>query len=146
MYQKKKFDKYWQGFERSLIECEIKEGRLFKIVSEGEIACVFSVNYQVPLLWGEKNKDPAIYLHRIVTNEKFKGKGCVIIIADWVKKSTLTINKKYIRMDTFGDNKELVDYYIRCGFYFMGFLDIQNIEGLPIHYKGARLGLFEMIV
>ena len=39
-YQKRVAKKHWKGFERSLIESEIKENRQWKIMIDGQIACV----------------------------------------------------------------------------------------------------------
>ncbi len=44
-FQKTVFDKHWQGFERSLIEREISENRLWKIVEADEVVCTFSIAF-----------------------------------------------------------------------------------------------------
>lgn len=55
-FQKVVFDKHWLGFDDSLIEKEISENRLWKIVEADEIACIFSIVFSDPLIWGEKEK------------------------------------------------------------------------------------------
>ncbi len=54
IFQKTKFNKHWQGFERTLVETEISENRQWKIVIDEQIACIFAVTYEDVLIWGEK--------------------------------------------------------------------------------------------
>lgn len=143
-FQKTKFNKHWQGFERSLVETEIKENRQWKIVIDGNIACIFAVTYEDVLIWGEKSNDPAIYIHRIVTNPTFRGNNFVIHIIHWAKEFCKYNNKQFIRMDTWGDNDALIQHYTKCGFSFLGLTTLQKSEGLPKHYEGACLSLFEI--
>ena len=142
-FQKIKFNKHWQGFEISLIETEIQENRQWKIVIDETIACIFAVTYEDELIWGEKNNDSAIYIHRIVTNPAFRGNNHVNIIVEWAKEFCKNNNKQFIRMDTWGDNPKLIDYYVKCGFNYLETVDLDNTEGLPSHYKGS-LALFEI--
>ena len=145
-FQKTVFNKQWQGFERSLVETEIAEGRQWKIVSEGKVLCIFAITFNDPLIWNEKDKDPAIYIHRIVTNPRFRGGAYVREIVKWSKDYARSINKKYIRMDTWGDNEKLKEYYVSCGFEYLGITRMENTDGLPKHYEGLSLSLFEIQV
>lgn len=143
-YQKTKFNKHWQPFERSLIEMEIQENRQWKIIVDGQAACIFAVTYQDPEIWGEKNSDPAIYLHRIVTDPAFRGQNFVKKIAAWAIQFGKDNNKKYVRMDTWGDNQNLIDHYISSGFDFKGIITPEQSSALPAHYTGITLSLFEI--
>ncbi len=137
---------HWLPFERSLIEKEIAEGRQWKIVIDGEIACIFMSAYSDPNIWGEKDADPAIYLHRIVTNPRFRGRNFVAIIVDWAKEHGKMLDKQFVRLDTWSDNLRLKEHYLRCGFQFVGVVTPTNLGTLPSHYAGISLGLFEMFV
>ena len=142
-YQKRKGYELWPQFSRQLIETEIKEKRHWKIMEGDVIVCIFSVMYNDPIIWGEKDKDPAIYLHRITTNPSFKGKGMMEVIKHWAVEHAKLNNKKYLRMDTWGNNEILRNYYINCGFNYIGQQHLQKVEGLPEHYGGSLLSLFE---
>jgi ribosomal protein S18 acetylase RimI-like enzyme len=146
IFQKTKFNKHWQGFERTLVETEISENRQWKIVIDEQIACIFAVTYDDVLIWGEKSNDPAIYIHRIATNPAFRGQHFVKAIINWANAFCKLNNKKFIRMDTWGDNEPLIAYYQSCGFQFLGLTTLQKSEGLPKHYEGACLSLFEIEV
>jgi ribosomal protein S18 acetylase RimI-like enzyme len=144
-YQKTVFNKQWEGFERSLIETEIKENRQWKMLIDGEVACIFVLTFNDALFWKEKDKQPSIYIHRIVTNPKFRGGYFVNDIIIWAKAYCKANQKDFIRLDTWGDNPKLIAYYVKCGFTFLEIIDLDNTEGLPKHYKGT-LALFEMVV
>jgi hypothetical protein len=143
-FQKTKFDKHWQGFERSLVEIAIKENRQWKVIIDQNITCIFAITYEDELIWGEKNKDSAIYIHRIVTNPAFRGNNHIKIIIDWAKDYCKNNDKQFIRMDTWGDNQKLIDYYQNCGFAFLGLTTLEKSDNLPKHYEGAYLSLFEI--
>lgn len=144
-FQKTVFEKQWEGFERSLVETEIGEGRQWKLEIDGEIACVLAVNYSDVLFWQERDSEPAIYLHRIATNPKFRGQSLMLDIVNWGKNYCKTHKMDYIRLDTWGDNPRLIDYYVRSGFTLLKVIDLDNTAGLPKHYKG-KLALLEMKV
>lgn len=145
-FQKTVFDKHWQGFERDLIEQEIAESRQWKIVIDGQVACIFAITFNDPLIWKERDQDPSIYIHRIVTNPDFRGGAFVKKIVEWAKGYAKSIDKKYIRMDTWGDNEKLREYYVSCGFDYLGITVMKNTQGLPQHYEGISLSLFQIEV
>ncbi|NEU08030.1 GNAT family N-acetyltransferase [Flavihumibacter sp. R14] len=145
-FQKTVSSKQWQGFERSLVEKEIGEKRQWKIMEGDQIACIFAITFNDPLIWNERDKDPAIYIHRIVTNPDFRGGSYVREIARWAQGYARSIDKKYVRMDTWGDNQKLKDYYVSCGFGYLGVTVLRDTSGLPKHYEGLTLSLFEIPV
>lgn len=142
-HQKKVFNKHWQGFSRELIETEIEENRQYKILVDGVVACVFAVTFDDKLIWGDRDKD-SIYIHRIVTHPEYRGYSFVKEIIKWAKEFALNRSIKFIRMDTWADNKKLLDYYTGCGFDYVGVVTMEKTEGLPKHYEGISLSLFEI--
>lgn len=143
-FQKTKFDKSWLPFDRTMIEREIAEKRLWKIVIDEKIACIFSIAFEDPLIWKEKSAEPSIYIHRIVTNPEFRGQKFVPKITEWARGYARSIGKNFIRMDTWGDNQKLLDYYVSCGFEFLGVITPTKSAELPKHYDGITLSLFEI--
>ena len=137
---------HWLPFERTLIEAEIEQGRQWKIVLDGEVACIFVTAYADPDIWGEKDADPAVYLHRIVTNPAFRGRNFVFVINQWAKGHAKQLGKKFLRLDTWSDNLRLKEHYLACGYAFLGVVTPTNLANLPSHYDGISLGLFEMAV
>ncbi|KAA5537106.1 GNAT family N-acetyltransferase [Taibaiella lutea] len=145
-FQKQVSTKQWRGFERALVETEIQKGLQYKIIINGAVACIFAIAYNDEIFWGAKDLQPSIYLHRIVTNPTFRGHSFVKVIIEWAKEYCKENNRQFIRMDTWGDNQRLIDYYITCGFEHTETILLSNTEGLPAHYTAMELALFEIEV
>lgn len=145
-HQKKVFNKHWQGFSRQLVQQEILENRQYKIVINGEVAAIFAVTFNDPEIWEERDAQPSIYIHRIVTHPNFRGYGFVNHIIIWAKEYAKSHQIEFIRMDTWADNEKLLAYYTRCGFNYVGSIDVKANSGLPKHYEGISLNLFEIAV
>lgn len=143
-FQKTKFHRSWLPFDREMIEREIAEKRHWKIPVEGEIACIFSLAFNDELIWREKDLEPSIYIHRIVTNPEFRGLKFVPKITEWARVYAKSLGKKFVRMDTWGDNQKLTDYYVGCGFEFLGVTTPEKTGEMPKHYEGITLSLFQI--
>lgn len=142
--QKKVAQKHWQGFDRSLIENEIREKRLWKIIVNQQVVCVFSIAFEDPFIWKVKDKDPSIYIHRIATHPDFRGNGYVKKIVDWSKSYATEHHKQFVRMDTGSGNDKLNNYYVSCGFNYLGVVATGDAPELPAHYRGGTSSLFEI--
>ncbi|MFL5754596.1 MAG: GNAT family N-acetyltransferase [Bacteroidia bacterium] len=145
-YQKAHGYELWPVFKKELIETEIREKRHWKIIEGDCITCIFSVMYNDPVIWGEKDKDPSVYLHRIAIHPAYKGRNSMHLIRNWAIDHARQHHKKYLRMDTWGNNENLRNYYIQCGFPYIGQQYLTHTEGLPAHYGGDVLSLFELKV
>lgn len=143
-HQKAVSNQFWLPFDRKLVETEIAEGRQWKIVVDGETACVFVTAYSDADIWGEKDLDPSVYLHRIVTNPAFRGRNFVGVIIEWARVHGKSLGKKFLRLDTWAENLKLKEIYTRNGFAFLGNAAPANPAGLPSHYSGIMLGFYEM--
>lgn len=140
-FQKTVFHRHWFGFDRDLLVREIGEGRHWKIMEGSSIACVLSLQYDDTLVWGPR--EPSLYLHRIVTNPHFKGRGYVPVIIGWARSYGAEYGFRFIRLDTFPDNEKLMSYYVQCGFRLCGFRYFSADEAVPEHYRDG-LSLFEI--
>jgi len=145
-YQKSKSEIYWHGMDHALIEKEIKNQLHWKIVEDDQITCFFSVAFTDRLVWDERDADPSIYLHRIVTNPAFRGRGYVKNIVAWAEQFGRASGKHFVRLDTHKDNQRLNAYYLECGFVYCGikkFDSEDNNPAIPKHYRGNGLSLYE---
>lgn len=145
-YQKERYKLYWPEFERDMVANEIAESRQWKLMIDGEIACVWATTFTDPLIWEERNSDPSVYIHRIATNENWRGKNFVVNIVEWAKKYAFANDKKFVRLDTTGLNEKLIAHYTKCGFTFLELRKLKNTDGLPAHYHNADVSLFELEV
>jgi len=143
-YQKAKNSVSWPDFERSLVKTEINESRQWKISINNKIACVWAITFSDSQIWEDKNNDPAIYIHRIATNPNFRGENFIEKIVAWAKEYAKSRHKKFVRMDTVGENKKLISYYKKNGFEFLGLFKLKNTDKLPAHYNNATVSLFEL--
>ncbi len=143
-YQKLVKGNTWKGFEISLIEQEIAEQRHYVIKENDEISCTFVLAFDDELIWKEANKDKAVYIHRVAVNPKFRGKGYIKVIIDWLTGKAEDLDIDYIRLDTESGNDKIKNYYLSCGLTFKGSTQIDWEEGMPAHYKNATLILFEI--
>jgi GNAT superfamily N-acetyltransferase len=145
-YQRSKTDNAWHGMNEPLIRKEIDTGLHWKIMEDDQIACFFSVAFNDPLIWEERDTDPSIYLHRIVTNPAFRGKGYVRHIVAWAEALGRETGRHFIRLDTYIGNEKLNAYYLECGFDRCGSKTFRDDQGgmVPKHYLGpGGLSLFE---
>ena len=144
-YQKsKKTVVVWPDFDREMVSQEIAEHRQFKLLIDNEIACIWAITFSDAQIWEKRNEDPAIYIHRIATNPKFRGHNFVGAIVDWAKDYANVHTKQFIRLDTIGENTRLINHYCNCGFDFLGMFDLPNVDELPPHYKEGPVCLFEI--
>ena len=136
----------WPEFERGLVTQEVAEGRQWKLLVGDAIACVWAITFDDPQIWGARNADPAVYVHRIATNPAFRGRGFVAAIVQWTKDYARQQQKKFVRLDTVGENHGLIAHYTACGFTYLGLTALSDTAGLPAHYHNATVSLFELPV
>lgn len=143
-YQTTKNVVVWPLFDKKLVQEEINEKRQFKLMIDSQVACVWAITFEDENIWEERSNDSSIYIHRIACNSTFRGNNYVKMIIEWAKG--FAKEKKYIRLDTCGNNLKLIRHYENCGFNFLGLVNLKNTEKLPPHYQNTVVCLFEIIV
>jgi ribosomal protein S18 acetylase RimI-like enzyme len=133
----------WPEISPSLIKQELAEQRQWKMVIDDQIACVWVVAFDDPLIWREKNNDPAVYLHRIATAPDFRGQGLVEHVLRATHDMARKMRLDYLRLDTVGDNPGLIEHYTKHGLTYLGAFQLPSTEGLPGHYNDGPVLLFE---
>lgn len=145
-HQKKVSNMYWKGFEEAVIVKEIEEDRQYQLWVDGTVACVFMVSFKDVQIWEDRGNDPAIYIHRIATHPDYREMAFVKYITAWAIRYAQQNSLNFVRLDTWADNKKLNEYYPKFGFQPAGNKLIGSDSGLPKHYEGIRLSLFEIRV
>ena len=125
----------WGVFERSFIEKEINEQRQWKLLIGEMIACNWAITFNDKEIWGEKDKDDSIFIHRIATNPIMRGNRYVDKIVEWAKEYAKQKRKSFIRLDTLGNNSGLIQHYTSAGFKFLGITRLTDVSNLPGHYQ-----------
>ena len=136
----------WNSYDKQFIQSDVLNGLLYKIMDTREIICIFSICYSDELIWRERERGDAIYLHRIVLNQKFKGKKTFQKILDWAIRFAGERKRKYIRMDTWADNEKLIAYYKTYGFTFIENHTTPGTENLPVQHRNLRIALLEKTI
>jgi ribosomal protein S18 acetylase RimI-like enzyme len=145
-YQKLVGNNHWFGFSAEFIKSEIDDQRHYKILGDGVILGTFCVTFADPAIWDDSNEVAAIYIHRIATGKASRGLNLVKHIINWAREYALNNNLLCIRIDTGSGNDRLINYYISCGFTFIGDTKIAYEPGMPLHYKDGAFALLEMHV
>jgi GNAT superfamily N-acetyltransferase len=134
----------WPDFDREMVINEIAENRQFKLLVNNEVVCIWAITFSDEQIWEDSNIDSAIYIHRIAVNPNFRGNNYIATITNWAKEYALKKEIQFIRLDTLGENKNLITHYKNAGFHFLGLFNLKNTSNLPDHYKLAPVCLFEM--
>ena len=135
----------WPHFDKQFLEREILNKQQWKLLINEEVACNWAITFTDKEIWEDKENDDAIYIHRIVTNPTFRGNNFIKAIVDWAKLYAVENKRKYIRLDTLGNNTRLIEHYTKSGFTFLGMVKLTNTNGLPLHYqKEPNCCLFEI--
>lgn len=135
----------WPVFENTLMEQEITDKRQWKLVIDNEMACNWAITFSDKEIWEEKDQNDSIYIHRIATNPAFRGQRFIKNIVAWARDYACNQGKKFIRLDTLGNNKRLIRHYTDAGFNFLGVVQLADTSKLPLHYqREPDCLLFEM--
>ena len=136
--------KVWEEIDKAGLEKDINSQLQYKIVQNDDILCVFSVQFNDPYIWRNRDKDDAIYLHRIVVNPVFKGQKQFEKVLNWAKQFALENRLRFVRMDTWADNMKIIEYYKSFGFRFIENYKTANEPELPIQNRNLEVALLEM--
>lgn len=129
----------WPIFDHDLIQREIRENRQWKLMDDSEnVLCVWATTFEDKQIWEEKDKNDAVYIHRIATHPNFRGFRNVDRITDWAKNYAINNGKRYVRLDTLGNNTKLIEHYTRSGFAYLGVVHLKNTSDLPLHYQREK--------
>lgn len=143
LYQKRKGFPVWNGYDKEVLLTDIEKKSQFKIIKNNAIVCVFSICMSDPIIWREKENGDAIYLHRIVVNPQNKGQKQFVKILHWAIDFAQNNDLRYIRMDTWGDNPSIINYYQSFGFKFIENFTTPSTSNLPIQHRNLYLALLE---
>jgi GNAT superfamily N-acetyltransferase len=143
-HQGKSSYRVWESIDWDALREDIEKQLHYKITVNGQISCIFNVQYSDPLLWGEKENNDAIYLHRIVIDLAFKGQKQFAKVLEWAKQDALQRGLKFVRLDTWADNAKIIDYYNSYGFIPVGHYQTSDSAELPIQNRNLYGILLEI--
>ncbi|MBN8686154.1 MAG: GNAT family N-acetyltransferase [Chitinophagales bacterium] len=136
----------WNNYDKEFIREDISNQLLYRIIKGKDTLGIFSVCYSDPLIWREKEKSDALYLHRIVLNREFREIKLFRLLLDWALVHASEKKLKHLRMDTWAENEKLINYYRSYGFRFIEEYTTANTEELPVQHRNLKVALLELIV
>jgi N-acetylglutamate synthase-like GNAT family acetyltransferase len=143
IYQEKQGYPVWRDYDKGAIVSDMENRNQYKAMIDSKIGIVFSVAYADKVIWRERDKGDAIYLHRIVVNPVCKGLKLFGVILDWTKEHIRQKGLTHIRMDTWATNPTIIDYYKSFGFVVVENYTTPNTTELPVHNRNLALTLLE---
>ncbi len=143
LYQERNGYPSWRNYDRSAVERDVIEGHQYKVVFGSQIGLVFSVAYRDPIIWRERDRSDALYLHRIVVNPMFKGQRLFSHLLDWAILHAEQKKLMNIRMDTWALNPTIIKYYESFGFKQIENFVTPDTTELPVHNRKLALTLLE---
>lgn len=143
IYQEQRGYPVWKNYDKSTLVNDVNNKNQYKIITDGQITMIFSVSYSDKIIWRQMEKDDAIYLHRIVGNPKFKGRRLFGLILEWAIEHVKSKGLKFIRMDTWADDSDIIKYYLGFGFHFIENFITPDSPELPVHNRKIPLALLE---
>lgn len=136
--------KVWNEIDKEALNRDIANKLQYKILKGDEIICIFSIQFNDPHIWRDRDSNNALYLHRIVVNPNHKGQKQFEKVLNWAKDFAQQSKLQFIRMDTWADNKKLIDYYKSFGFEFIENYKTTNDLELPVQNRHLNVALLEM--
>lgn len=138
--------KVWSVLDHEGLERDLQNGLQYKMVEGDAIMGVFSIQYSDPYIWGDRDRDDAVYLHRIVVHPRSKGQRLFEKVLDWAMAHALEHGRAFVRMDTWADNAKIIAYYQFFGFELVGHHRTDDNPELPVQNRNLEVALLEMKV
>jgi ribosomal protein S18 acetylase RimI-like enzyme len=133
----------WNGYAKELLVKEARDHLLHKLEIDGKIALVFSAIYSDKLLWHETDRDDAVYVHRLAVNPEYRGRKLFRHVFAWLLEEAKNKKRKFLRLDTWGDNPKMIRYYESFGYRFVRNYSSGNDERLPPPHRNLFFALME---
>ncbi len=142
-YQRKNGFVGWQTYDKEYLRSDVEKGLILKIIQDEEIVCIFSVCYSDSLIWREKEKADAIYLHRIVVHPGHRGGHLFSTVFAWAKLQAAMLKLAYVRMDTWARNLKIIRYYQDYGFQVVEEYTTPDDPDLPDQHRNLAVTLLQ---
>jgi GNAT superfamily N-acetyltransferase len=133
----------WPDFPDSAIVAELAAGHLFRVMDGDDPVGVFTVAYEDPAIWGERERGAHVYLHRLARVRTASAHGLLGAVLDWARARAREMGREGLRIDTWATNAPLIAYYVRNGFRVVETRMIGADPRLLSHYHGIELALLE---
>jgi GNAT superfamily N-acetyltransferase len=146
LYQKARGYIGWKTYDKEYLETDVIKGLLYKVTDGDLILCIFCVCYADPIIWREKERGDAVYLHRVVVHPQHRGGQLFGKVLDWALNHARELQRSFVRIDTWADNGKIIQYYTGYGFRFVEDYTTPDDPNLPDQHRNLRVALLEYCV
>lgn len=136
----------WKGHKKENILKDVEGKNLYKLMSDGKIACAFTLHFSDNLIWGDRDQGDSVFLSRVIINPIFKGQRLFGRVLDWIKRNAVKENKLFIRMDTWANNPDIISYFESFGFKQVGKFRTPQSDKISAAYWDVEVVLLEIRV
>jgi len=142
-YQKRKKYDVWKGYDADVLKRDMDNGLQYKIEFNNEILFVFSISFTNPIVWRDMENGDALYIHLMVVNPNYKGQQLFSIVLKWAFQESKKKHFKFIRLETWANNANMIAYYENFGFVIVDRYITPNCEDLPIPHRNLDTVLMQ---
>lgn len=142
-FQKRKGHPHYHSNDRAFHERDILRGQHYTVYVNDQVAGIFSLSFNDEVIWRSKEQGDAVYLHRVISKDQFKGLRLFQHILNWTIDFTNQKGRKYIRLDTWDNNPPLVDYYKSFGFEINEHFVMPHTNKLSVNAWGSEVVLMQ---
>jgi predicted N-acetyltransferase YhbS len=122
--------------ERILSSIRAGETWMVRDGNEATAATVALDTFSDPRLWTpEEQRQPSMYLHRLIVRRKYSGLGADVI--EWACRRAGDLGNNWVRIDVWTDNIGLHRYYARQGFQHVRTLDLTDYPSGALFQRKA---------
>ncbi len=100
---------------------------------EGEVVCVFILQWADSDYWPTAPKYEAAYLHKLCVRRKFGGMGMTKLITEALCVECRNRGIQYIRLDTALDEKMVRKIYLNAGYKIVDIIDYPNGRSMALY-------------
>lgn len=113
---------------RTDIEKSISAGTAWIARINNELAATFVLDtWANPDLWTpDEAAEPAMYIHRLIVNREYAGRGIGARILDWCSETAAKHGARLLRLDAWTTNPALHEYYLNQGFTHVRTLALEH--------------------
>lgn len=145
-YQKESGFIGWQTYDKDYLKGDVEKKLLYKVGKGLDLVCIFCVCYTDALIWRQKEKGDAVYLHRVVVHPEHRGGRHFEKVLFWAAAHTRQQKRKYVRIDTWANNAKLIQYYAGYGFQFLEDYTTPDDPKLPDQHRNLKVALLQYTV
>lgn len=133
----------WREVDRTQIAADISESRVHLAKEQGAVRGAVTLIESDAMVWGPDERD-ALYIHRLVSSRQPAGRGAGALLIRWARLVAGWRCKRWLRLETWNDNRAMRAYYERQGFRHVRDQWFPLDSPAPADYRGTTKSLYQI--